>query len=117
MKHVIWQMGACIYGLMALEQHNLNIDRLVDRYEDRETELRNQGYSVLGGYSSRVYSKSLCKLVEECLLVDPKLRPSPRELRDKTYAHWKPHFEKFKNTGYKNPVPMQFPKNLKLDLP
>ncbi|KAK5056514.1 hypothetical protein LTR84_012045 [Exophiala bonariae] len=117
MKHVVWQMAACVYGLMTLEQHNYNIDRLVDRYEDREEELRGQGYSVLGGYSSRVYSKSLCKLVEECLLVDPKLRPSPRELREKTLANWKPHFAKFKKAGYKNPVPMQFPKNLKLELP
>lgn len=117
MKHVIWQMAACIYGLMTLEQHNYNIDRMVDAFEGREQDLQRQGYSVLGGYSSSVYSKALCKLVEECLLVDPAMRPSPRTLRDKTYAHWKPHFDRFKKAGYKNPEPMTLPKNLDLELP
>lgn len=117
MKHVVWQMAACIYGLMNLERHNLTIDRRVDDYAHREDELRNQGYSVLNGYSSSVYTKPLCKLVEECLLVDPALRPSPRELRERTYENWKPHFDKFKKAGYKNLVPMALPKNFDLELP
>lgn len=117
MKHVIWQMAACVYGLMTIEEHNETIHRKVDSFESREAELRDQGYSVLGGYSSSVYTKSLCRLVEDCLLVNPKLRPSPRTLRDKTYEGWKPHFERFKKNGCKNLEPMSLPKNINLEWP
>ncbi|KEF51845.1 serine/threonine protein kinase, partial [Exophiala aquamarina CBS 119918] len=109
MKHVVWQIAACVYGLMNVEKHNETINKKVDAFENREARLREQGYSVLGGYSSSIYTKSLCRLVELCLLVDPKLRPSPRTLRDKTHEGWKPHFEKFKKNGFKNLEPMSFP--------
>jgi len=115
MKHFVWQVAACIYCLMTTEEHNETLDRKLASYEKREAQLRDQGYSVLGGYSSSVYSKSLCRLVEECLLVDPKLRPSPDTLRDRTYAGWKPHFDKFKKNGYRNLEPMSLPKNIDLE--
>ncbi|EXJ95175.1 serine/threonine protein kinase [Capronia coronata CBS 617.96] len=84
MAHVIWQMGANIYGLMELDLHNLDIHTRVNYYEKSETSLRQDGYSVLSGWQNLRYSSKLRALVDDCLLVDPARRPSVADLLERT---------------------------------
>ena len=99
-KHVIWQIGANIYGVMNLNPHNTEIYGLVRCHEDLEEKLRKSKYSVIQGYTSSKYSSKLTRLVEDCLRLDPYLRPSPDELLRRTIEGWNRHLRQYKETGY-----------------
>ena len=99
-KHVIWQIGANIYGAMNLDPHNSEIHDLVKHYEEREQKLRESKYSVIRNYTSTTYSSRLTRLVEDCLRLDPHLRPTPDELLRRTAEGWKPYLREYKETGY-----------------
>jgi hypothetical protein len=113
MAHVVWQMGANMYGLLTLQQHNDEVDRLVDAYESREKDLKKQGWSLFGkaGLTIPYYSSSLCRLVNDCLLVDHRLRPTPSELLRRAEDGLKPHYERFKRNGYRLLEPLGGPQN------
>lgn len=118
MAHVIWQMGACIYGLMKLDLHNESLDNMVIDMEHQEARLRDWGYSLLGRrgtFRSSVYSKELCTLVEECLLVDPKLRPSISSFLEKSDRGWRPLYDRFLRAGNKNPENLHAPRDEDLE--
>lgn len=94
-------MAANIYGLMTLDLYNEELDKGVNRYERLERELRRSGYSPFGvdGYRSRHYSSKLTKLVEDCLRLDPKLRPGAKDLVRRTAEGLKPYTERYLRTG------------------
>ncbi|KAI1623683.1 kinase-like domain-containing protein [Exophiala viscosa] len=99
--HVIWQVGANIYGLMTMDLYNEQLDKMVDRCERSEHELRGCGYSPFGpgGYRSSHYSSKLTKLVEDCLRLDPHLRPSPSELGQRASDGMQPYTDRYLRTG------------------
>ncbi|EXJ89249.1 serine/threonine protein kinase [Capronia epimyces CBS 606.96] len=99
MAHVIWQIGANIYGLMELELDNLDLYERVKRYETSESSLRHNGYSVLSHWNNSRYSSKLMDLVEDCVRLDPARRPSPRELVARAQQGLKPHVDKARRTG------------------
>jgi hypothetical protein len=97
-------MGANMYGLLTLQKHNIEIDTLVDKFESKEKELKKNGWSLWGkdGFKVPYYSSKLCKLVNDCLLMDPEKRPTPSELLRRCEEGLKPHYEQFRRNGYKN---------------
>ena len=99
MSHVIWQIGANIFGLMNLNQHNEELDEQVNRHEKMEAALRQSGYSMFEELRSRVYSSELAALVEDCLRLDPQRRPGVRELVRRTENGLKPYLERWTRTG------------------
>lgn len=101
MAHVIWQMGANIFGMMNLDIHNTVLNEAINFAESCETKLRENGYSVLDGYRSSIYSRELTELVEDCLRVDPNRRPRPAELVERTARGLRPWTERWKRTGRK----------------
>lgn len=98
MSHVIWQVGANIYGLMYLDQHNNEVDEQVDRHEHMEERLKQYDYSMFRGLKSTVYSSRLTALVEDCLRLDPQRRPRVRELVQHTREGLAPYLEKWQQT-------------------
>ncbi len=50
MSHVIWQIGANIYGLMNLNQHNEELDEQVNRHEKMEAELWRRWWKIASGW-------------------------------------------------------------------
>jgi len=99
MKHVVWQIGANIYGLMTLDMHNKDLDEMLARAEGLENMLRKHDYSPLFGYKSRHYSSELTSLVEDCVRVDPARRPSPYELVKRTQEGLARHEQRYRKTG------------------
>ncbi|OAL23914.1 hypothetical protein AYO20_10826 [Fonsecaea nubica] len=99
MKHVVWQIGANIYGLMNLDIYNEDINEVINNAEGMENTLRKHGYSALMGYRSRFYSSELTSLVEDCLRIDPSRRPNPYELVGRTQDGLARYTEKYHQTG------------------
>ncbi|KIW16232.1 hypothetical protein PV08_06283 [Exophiala spinifera] len=99
MSHVIWQVGANMYGLMYLDRHNRDIDEQIDRHRRMEEELRKWDYSIFRGLKSGVYSPKLTALVEDCLRVDPQRRPRVRELAQRTREGLAPYLARWRQTG------------------
>ncbi|EXJ72814.1 serine/threonine protein kinase [Cladophialophora psammophila CBS 110553] len=99
MKHVVWQIGANIYGLMTTDMHNKHIDEMVKKAEGLEHTMRKNGYSALMGYRSRYYSSELTSLVEDCLRVDPSRRPNPYELVKRTQDGLARYTQRYQQTG------------------
>ncbi|KAK5421733.1 hypothetical protein LTR90_003223 [Exophiala xenobiotica] len=98
MSHVIWQIGANMFGLMNLDQHNEKLDEQVDRHEKKEAVLRQCGYSMFEELRSRTYSPELAALVEDCLRLDPQRRPGVRELLRRTEDGLKPYLDRWART-------------------
>lgn len=99
MAHVVWQVGACVLGLLGPEPDNRDLnDRLRD-IEAHEAHLRRHDYSPLLGYKSTLYSRALTALCEDCVCVDPARRPSPCQLLDRTAAGLAPYTEQYQRTG------------------
>ncbi|KAJ9607058.1 hypothetical protein H2200_008130 [Cladophialophora chaetospira] len=98
-KHNLWQMAACIYGLMELTVDNRKLERLMHEAERDERRLKRNGYSILDTYHHRHYSKELCYLVEDCLRIRPQDRPGPDELRHKIKKNLLPYLQRFTKDG------------------
>lgn len=85
--------------MMELDLDNMDLHKRVNRYEDAESSLRQSGYSVLRGWrQNRRYSDKLRDLVEDCVRLDPKRRPTPAELVARTQSGLKPFAEEFRRT-------------------
>lgn len=99
MSHVIWQVGANIYGLMYLDEHNNEVDAQVDRHGHLEQELRQYDYSMFRRMlKSSMYTSKLTALAEDCLRLDPRGRPRVRELVQRTREGLAPYLEKWQRT-------------------
>ncbi|KIY00440.1 uncharacterized protein Z520_04125 [Fonsecaea multimorphosa CBS 102226] len=99
MKHVVWQIGANIYGLMTLDLDNDDLNARVNQAEGMEHMLRKHDYSPLMGYQSRTYSSELTSLVDDCVRVDPARRPSPYELVQRTQEGLARFTDRYRRTG------------------
>lgn len=118
MAHAIWSAGACIYGLMKLDVNNRDLNSKVNEMENHEEKLRSWDYSVLGprgSFKSGFYSKTLCSVVERCLLLDPKMRPSVSSFLDSTKRGWDPYYNDFVRRGYHNHEILHAPRDRTLD--
>ena len=84
-QHSMWQMAAIIFCMMEQDKNNEKLDSIVQRLEVSEDVAWANGMKLFEpgarDEAEGDYSIELWKLVRDCLMIDPRLRPSVNDLK------------------------------------
>jgi hypothetical protein len=85
-EHVTWQLAAIIFGLMMRSTDNTFLDDQMKAMQNKEDVLWARNLNLLrwNKGQDREYSDELIDLVNDCLNIDPRKRPSPYGVMHRT---------------------------------